>query len=128
MINILQWNSQSLKPKTHSLDALLAQEKIHIVIVSETWLNPEVYLNMRGYNIYRKDRNDSYGGVAIIIHKSIQSQVCPISLTNIGIEIICVKILNCKSLEYVVSIYCPSSVCTSPSDWDNIFSLVPKNQ
>lgn len=126
LINILQWNSQSLKPKSPSLDALIGQEKIHIVIVSETWLNPDVRLNMRGYNIYRKDRDDSYGGVAIIIHKSIQAQVCPIRLSNVGIEVICIKILNCKSLEHVVSIYCASSVRTTASDWDNIFSLVPK--
>ncbi|KAF9790149.1 hypothetical protein SFRURICE_020887, partial [Spodoptera frugiperda] len=35
---------------------------------------------------------------------------------------VCVKLLNCKDLEYVVSLYCPSSVQTQPSDWNDIFS------
>lgn len=78
---------------------------------------------MSGYNIFRKDRPDSYGGVAIIIHKSLHSQISPIHLSNPGIKIIHIKILNCISLKNIISIYCPSSVVTRAADWDSLFDL-----
>lgn len=121
-INIVQWNSQSLMPKRQEFELLLNQEKICICIVSETWLEPSVRLRISNYNIYRNDRPDGYGGVALIIHKSIRTQVHPLKLNNAGIELVCIKILNCKYLEYIVSVYCPPTVATSQSDWDCLFS------
>nr|XP_026492744.1 uncharacterized protein LOC113398301 [Vanessa tameamea] len=73
VVNILQWNAQSIESKLVNFGELLWQEKIHIAIVSETWLRKESSITLSGYNIYRNDREDSYGGVAIIVHKSIQS-------------------------------------------------------
>lgn len=122
-LNICQWNSQSLRPKLNSFELFLNQEKMHIAILSETWFDPNVTFNLTGYNIFRKDRPDSYGGVAIIIHKSLQTRISPVHLSNQGIEIIHVKILNCESLKSVVSIYCPSSVVTRSADWDRLFEL-----
>lgn len=126
VLNIVQWNSQSLKPKLIDFDTLLSKEKVHIAIISETWLDSESALHISGYNIHRKDRLDSYGGVAIIVHKSVQSQVCSISGINTGIEAIHVRLLNCKHLDNIISIYCPSSVRTSQSDWENIFKISSK--
>lgn len=120
---ILQWNAQSLRPKLISLDAMLTCEKIHVAIISETWLDPECNLNVSQYKVFRKDRIDCYGGVAILTHKSLQVRQCPINLNNPGIEALHLKLLNCKNLEHVVSIYCPSSVRTTQTDWDNLFSL-----
>lgn len=121
-INIIQWNAQSLRPKMISFTELLNKEKIHIAILSETWLDNEVELNVSGYNIYRKDRYDSYGGVAIFVHKSIRSHLNFFQVLNSGIEVVSAKLINCKDLENVVALYCPSSVVTQPSDWDQIFS------
>lgn len=122
-INIFQWNSQSLRPKLHSFESLLVQENIHIAILSETWFDSNNSYNIRGYNMYRCDRSDCYGGVAIIVHKSIRSHLRPISLSNVGIEVIQIQILNCNSLENILAVYCPSSVRTSQADWDTLFSI-----
>lgn len=43
---------------------------------------------------------------------------------NTGIEAIQVKILNCKLLKNVISIYCPISVRIQESDWNSIFSKI----
>lgn len=67
-INLLQWNSQSLRPKLSSFSDLLARENIHIAIICETWLDSESSINLSGYNVYRTDRWDAYGGVAIAVH------------------------------------------------------------
>lgn len=126
VINILQWNSQSIRPKLVSFGALLRQEKIHVAILSETWLEAESSVHLSEYNFHRNDRNDGYGGVTIITHRTLQVQVCPATLNNSGIEIIKIKLLNCSDLEYIVSVYCPSSIRTSQSDWDELFMLCPK--
>lgn len=121
-INILQWNAQSLRPKISEFQALLSQENIYIALISETWLEPDSSLNISGYNIFRNDRSDSYGGVAIVIHKSIRVQLETLNHSNSGIEIKCVKLLNCKEIKNIILIYCPSSVHTVQSDWDLIFT------
>lgn len=120
--NILQWNAQSLRPKIVEFQALLSQENIHIALVSETWLEPDSILNVSRYNIFRNDRSDSFGGVAIIIHKSIKVQLEILNHNNSGIEIKCVKLLNCKEIKNIIMVYCPSSVHTIQSDWDLIFA------
>lgn len=84
-------------------------------------------MNINGYNVYRHDRFDSYGGVAILTHKSINTVFKRVSIRNSGIEIIQVQILNCKLLKSIYSIYCPSSVTVSSADWDELFSLSSSN-
>lgn len=64
-MNIFQWNSQSLRPI--SISELLLQENIHIAAISETWFDSELDVNISDFNVYRKDRDDSYGGVAILV-------------------------------------------------------------
>ncbi|CAG4942331.1 unnamed protein product [Parnassius apollo] len=43
---MLEWNSQSIKPKRTEFDQLLNSEKIHIAAICETWLNAEVMLKI----------------------------------------------------------------------------------
>lgn len=125
-LNILQWNSQSLKPKSVEFECLLLQENAHVAIVSETWMEPESHSHISGYNIFRRDRCDSYGGVAIITHHSIKTQVSSFILNNTGIEVLHVKLLNFPYIQNIVSIYCPSTVRTTLSDWDSLFSAYPQ--
>lgn len=120
--NIVQWNSQSLRPKLSSFSAFLNQERIHLAIISESWLEEESPLNISEYNIYRRDRMDGYGGVSIITHKSVQAQCLYFNHSYPGIEDIGVQIFNCKDIKNVISVYCPSTIRTSPVDWDTLFS------
>lgn len=122
-INILQWNSQSVLPKRIDLEQILFLEKVHIAALCETWLNSDCNFNIKDYNVFRCDRPDSYGGVAILTHKSIKAQQCRSPITNPGIEIVHVKIFNCSSIENVVSIYCPPNVRTTQNDWESLFSI-----
>lgn len=122
-MNIIQWNSQSIRPKLSELEALLIRDQVHIAIISETWLEENSFLKISQYNIYRKDRHDSYGGVAILLHTSIKSELKLTSCNNKGIEIVHIKIENCKYLENIFSIYCPPSIQTRQDDWDQLFSF-----
>lgn len=121
-LNIVQWNAQSLRPKLLEFESLLNQEKIHIAIISETWLEPESALTLKHYTIYRQDRDDSYGGIAIVVHTSVKSQLMTMSTLNPGIQVLRVHLLNCDHLENIVAVYSPSTVRTVQHDWDHIFS------
>lgn len=110
-----------MRPKTITLEQLLVQERIHICAISETWFEPDSSFKINGYNVFRQDRADGYGGVAILTHSSIQAQQCRIQYQNIGIEILKVKLHNCGEVENIWSIYCPPNIRTSQLDWDHIF-------
>lgn len=126
VLNILQWNSQSLKPKLVSFGELLIQLKIHIALVNETWLDSEDSVILRNYNTYRRDRTDGYGGVAIIVHRSVKCSVHTLHCINTNIEAIHLRLYNCKYLENVVCVYCPSSVRTTLTNWEEFFALFPE--
>ncbi|KAI5638400.1 endonuclease-reverse transcriptase domain-containing protein [Phthorimaea operculella] len=125
-VNIAQWNAQSVRPKIIAFDNFLIQNKIHIAVLNETWLEPDSIFKISNYNIYRCDRNDGYGGVALIVHKTIQSHIGPVVNNYSGIEILHVKILNCDFIENIFSVYCPPSASTSLQDWNNIFSIASR--
>lgn len=123
-LNILHWNARSIVPKKNDLEQLLILDKIHIVALSETWLSSSNQFFIKDYNTFRKDRIDSYGGVAILTHKSIKAQLVSSVNLNTGIELIHVRIFNCNFLHNVISIYCPPNIRTTQNDWDAVFSLV----
>jgi hypothetical protein len=120
---ILQWNSQSIVGKSIAFEELLFESKVHIAVVSETWLCEEQYLKIRDYKIYRQDRTDGYGGISIFVHRSIKSRKVQSLSTNPGIEFLRIEIFNCETIKIVIAIYCPSSVRTNQSDWESILSI-----
>lgn len=107
VVTILQWNANSLSPKTDDFQCLLLREKIHIAVVSETWLSSDKSLNISNYNIIRKDRLDSYGGVCVITHKSIKVLHRDVVHPNSSIEMIIVEVFNVPGIKNIISIYCP---------------------
>lgn len=120
---ILQWNANSLKPKLKELELVLKQEKVHIATVSETWLSNNVNINVSSYNIFRQDRDDSYGGLCVIAHKSVKLIQKPCSIPYSDIEILMLEVLNVPYIRNIVSIYCPPTANDDQQSWDYIFSL-----
>lgn len=112
----------SLKPKLLSLSHLLFNNNIHIAAISETWLDANSQFKINGFNVFCRDRPDSYGGVAILTHKSIKAQLGDFQILNSGIEVVHVKLHNYYLLENILAIYCPPSVRTNYADCNHIFS------
>lgn len=125
-LNILQWNAQSVRPKLPSLEPLLYLEKIHIAVLCETWLVPGSHLKISNYNIYCKDRFDSYGGVAILAHRSIKATIYSFDSINPGIELLTIKVYNCEHIEFITTVYCAPNVKTNLADWEHIFGHLGK--
>lgn len=109
----IQWNARGLtKSRLEELRHHLCVYNPMIVLLSETHWNRKVNPRFQSYAIVRLDRlGMSFGGVAILIHKTI-------CFTQISV-------LSCNNLEAIgssvpvhdgainfISTYCPRGFCT----------------
>ncbi|XP_050498825.1 probable RNA-directed DNA polymerase from transposon BS isoform X1 [Diabrotica virgifera virgifera] len=124
-LKISQWNSRSAISNKGSLMHYLNNKSIDILLISETWFKKDISYHFKNYNLVRKDRNDGFGGVAILIHNSITfSELNLNSNFNTEIEVCGVTIkYKTKDLN-ILSIYRPPKSKSSINDWTNIFSQV----
>lgn len=78
-LRLIEWNANGIRnKKIHFFDYLI-ENHIHIACICETKLKPEDRLAHKEFKIYRLDCEDSStrGGVALIHHKSLYSQILP---------------------------------------------------
>lgn len=123
-IKIIQWNAEGILCNRHVLTKFLLENKIHIAIISETWLRPEQHFNIKGYNIERNDSGNTRNGVAIIIDNSLSYKKIPTYSDN-SLQNLCIRTsINNKNIS-IASFYCPT-VCT-PRFNKNKFSTIIEN-
>lgn len=71
-------NIRSLRYKVHKLEWEAKQfQNVAVICLTETHLGSDIYsgeLNMLGYQLFRKDRNDRGGGVAAYVRNNIQQK------------------------------------------------------
>jgi hypothetical protein len=63
------YNCQGLRSKLQEVRQLIGQAKPHFVLLTETWLNADIYdgeLVVDNYSLYRSDRLDGEHGLAAI--------------------------------------------------------------
>ena len=104
-------NFRSIINKCPEFLQLIDSLKPHIIFGTETWLsnsvsNTEIIPDNMNYTIYRKDRDDGYGGVMIAVSKHILSTRLPDLETcceNLWIKL---SIPACKDL-YLCTYYRP---------------------
>lgn len=51
------------------------------MLLNEAWLRAEDHFHQNGYNIYRIDRTDGFGGIATYVKSSIGHRVLPLAQT-----------------------------------------------
>ncbi len=126
-LQILAWNCQSLKPKIPELLQLIYKNKYNIILLSETWCNEHTCINIPNFNIYRNDRisnsRSPHGGVAILVHSSIEHSILKVSHLKI-VEGIFVKIQLTGSTITIGSIYSIPSIPIKQfkSEFSNLLS------
>lgn len=77
-LKICHINAQSLAGKIDELRFIFENSGVDIVCVSETWFDisiTDLLVSMDGFTLYRSDRADGYGGVAIYVRSSLSSKV-----------------------------------------------------
>lgn len=121
MFNIFQWNARSLKPKWPEITNFFSTHNIHLGIIQETWLNGFKKLNDTNYTVITVNRYDSYGGVAFIVHKSINFKVIKTYNDNTT-QLLAITILNFKCPLSIYNIYCTKGNITSSFWKEYLFS------
>jgi len=73
-LRIVTWNANGLIQHKLELENFLQQEKIDVILISETHFTNKSVFNLRGYRVYSTEHpsNKARGGTAIIIRASIQ--------------------------------------------------------
>ena len=107
-------NFQSMKNKKEEIANLIDSADPDIIIGTETWLNPNITnreVLPNSYNVYRKDRADSYGGVLVAVKGDLISE--EISITH-NTEAIYIKVQTTSSKPLIIgSLYRPPSSDTT---------------
>lgn len=111
-LNILNWNSRSIRNKESEFFNLLDNQNIDIAVVTETWLRPDISIYHHDYTCTRLDRSSSEatrgGGVAIFIRKGIKFTQSGGLNTNV-IEALQVTVHTDATPIHLVAAYFPGS-------------------
>ena len=93
-LNCLLVNARSILAhlRIEELGQLCKERDLDIVGVVETWLHAGVgngEINIEGYNVYRRDRDElkeqRAGGIMLYVKKSIKSKLCNFN-SNINVR------------------------------------------
>lgn len=127
-MKIIKINLTSIRNKKPQLSQYLKENNIDIAILAETFLKPEQVFHIHNYNILRKDRiTSTYGGVAILMRKSINFKPLSINATNANIEIVACEFNSNIGNIVIISIYIPPSTSFNSRDLNNIIQQIPAN-
>ena len=107
-INILNWNARSLKANENEFYNFLTVNNVHIAIVTETFLKPNIKLKYDpNYVVHRFDRIQNIGGgVAIVIHRRIKHRLHSHLYTKV-IESLGVEVETEAGILFIAAAYLP---------------------
>lgn len=134
-LNVLQWNVRSLPGRSPSVQHVLASSKCSIALISETWLHPSRKFIISHFNLFRSDRLDGFGGVAIAAHSSLKvcsieiNQNLKLAFSTYKIDIVGIEALNIPNLPSISfwSCYIPGDSLISLKIWNSLFQLGTNN-
>ena len=114
---ILQLNINGLRRRSNELGVFLKENKIKIAALQETKLDPlSPSPSFHGYTILRKDRNQYGGGVAFLIHHSVQYHNLPNPIPNDPhLELLSISIPTPDGDTTITNVYIPPRSSCHPS-------------
>ena len=102
-IKVLTINFQSIKAKRESFWNLVESSKPDVILGCETWLKPTISnqeIAPPGYSIYRKDRDDGYGGVLVAVKSNFISSEVDIAFQS---ELVAVQVEGTGSSPLIIA-------------------------
>lgn len=125
---VLAWNIRSLAANETDLNFLINNHNPSIILLSETWLDNHKTVKFPGYNCYRQDRSDGYGGLVSLVKtkfKSVHINLDITPLLNNHIEVQLFKlILDHIGEVYFVNMYIhPTKSKFNFDNLNNFFAL-----
>lgn len=119
--SLLQWNCRSIYNKKTELIYLINKHNPFLLAIQETWLKPNSIFRVHGFTCLRDDRTDGYGGVAILVARSVIFSHIPIPAHSDFISAVAVRVNNTSFL----SIYIPDPHSGMIAELFAIISSIP---
>ena len=113
-------NARSLCNKLSEFNTLIYTANPSLIAVTESWLNDSVHdalldpVNI--YNIFRHDRKSRGGGVCLLLEKKIKCIEIATVLDVVGIELLCIDIINSHVLTRIILCYRSTSMAHESLD------------
>lgn len=101
--NLKYWNANSIRNKLYTIEDEInsnSDKIIHFIAITETRIfsHQTDFYNIQNYNAYFNCRNDGYGGVALYVHESLNSNLIE-SAEEHKINYVIVKIPDIRTLQ-----------------------------
>ena len=119
-------NFQSIRNKVPETQVLIEDADPDIIVGTETWLNSEIFSSEvlpSNYNVFRRDRKDSYGGILIAVKTDL---VCTPVYNSKDYELLAAKLKISKTKSVLIAaLYRPPN-CTAEIDARNTVEELTK--
>ncbi len=99
------WNCNSLNKQKKTITNLL-NTKISILCLNETKLKASSAVEFEHFEIIRKDRNAQGGGVATLVHESIEFERIN-CFDKFNLELVAIKVKLKHQFIYIINVYIP---------------------
>ncbi|CAB3222377.1 unnamed protein product [Arctia plantaginis] len=77
-LRVVHWNADSLKGKVGLLRLFLKEQRVDVMLISETYLKSKLQLRIPGYFVYRQDevtpQGEAYRGLAVLVKRTLVHQ------------------------------------------------------
>lgn len=121
-LNILQWNIRSFRNNKDSLINFVRDHDLHIIALSETFMNDKFTPSIRGFDCVHVDRDDGFGGVAFFIMRDIKYDIIDLSHINLPHRVQVIA-LECSEL-IMLNFYNPPDLVVSLQILNDILSFL----
>lgn len=120
-MDMIQWNINGIKSHYEELQLLLTEHQPIIFAIQESHLKIDQQINIKNYDIHRKDRPDiqhASGGVATLVRKDTHSENVPL---NTIFEAVAVNIYIPHKIT-ICNIYIPPNFNFSSEDIEDLIN------
>lgn len=123
-LNILYWNARSINAHKEELEVIL--KGVDIFVCVESWLKPDIKFNIRGFNVFRKDReNMRGGGILFLVRKKYAYKEITIpNAIHDTVELSGININNISPPLNIFTCYRTPGHNLNQNQWDEIISSV----
>lgn len=117
----LQWNVRSARSRKPELTHLINKYKPVVAAIAETWFKPGTIFRLPGYACFSDDRDDGWGGCALLIKKTYSYSFLHLPSHSPNFNVVAVRCMNISFL----SIYIPHPNISVIAEISTIFSALP---
>ncbi|KAG7188343.1 hypothetical protein KM043_008000 [Ampulex compressa] len=121
-LKVCSWNANGLRGRLGELIEYLDRNKVDILLLNETKFTNKDKLKIKSYICYRKERDNSAGGVAILVKATIPHKLLSIN-TNLTLEAVGIKL---PSDINIISTYRRPSITLNERDINILMNIGEK--